>query len=57
MYRQFYEGMTWSDLPLFTLVLFVSIFLAVVVRLFVLHRGRDYESMARMPIDGGNADG
>ena len=50
MYKTFYEGMSLSELPLFALVLFVSLFLVVVVRTFVLRRARDFDRLAAMPL-------
>ena len=51
MYRWFYEGMTLQSLPLFTLVLFVGVFLTVVGRTFVLRQSRDYDAMAQLPLE------
>lgn len=50
MYKQFYEGMDLTHLPLFTLILFIAVFLAAVIRMFVLHRAADYEQIARLPL-------
>ncbi len=50
MYKTFYEGMGLGALPLFALVLFVSLFVVVVVRTFVLRRARDFDRLAAMPL-------
>ena len=50
MYKAFYEGMTLTHLPLFSLFLFTVIFIAVVIRTFVLRRARDFDEAARMPL-------
>jgi hypothetical protein len=50
MYRQFYEGMDLTRLPVFTLVLFMIVFGVAVVRMFVFGRARDFDHLARMPV-------
>ncbi len=50
MKQQFYAGMELAHLPLFTLVLFVSVFLIVVVRMFVFRRAEHFENLARLPL-------
>lgn len=50
MYREFYAGATLLDLPLFTLILFVTVFLAVVARTFLLRKSRDFDGMAQLPL-------
>ncbi len=50
MYRTFFEGMSLAELPIFALVLFVSLFVVVVVRTFVLRRSRDFDRLAAMPL-------
>lgn len=50
MYRWFYEGMSLQSLPLFTLVLFVGVFVAVIARTFLMRRSRDFDSLAEMPL-------
>lgn len=50
MYKQFYQGMTLTELPLFTLILFLSVFLGVVAWLFAVRRGGDYEALAQLPL-------
>ena len=51
MYRQFYEAMPLSHLPLFTLLLFVGIFGAVLVRLFFKKSAQDFDLLARLPLE------
>lgn len=50
MYKQFYQGMTLTHLPLFTLVLFVAVFFGVLAWLFLARRGGDFEAVARLPL-------
>lgn len=50
MYRQFYEGMTLTHLPLFTLILFVALFMGAVIRTFVLRSSKDFEQVSRLPL-------
>lgn len=50
MYKQFYAGMSLTDLPLFTLCLFVAVFVFVVGRTFVARRSRDFDRYAQMPL-------
>lgn len=50
MYQEFYRGSDLLHLPLFALCLFVAVFCAVVVWLFVLRRGdRKFDELAQMP--------
>ncbi|MGA9523864.1 MAG: CcoQ/FixQ family Cbb3-type cytochrome c oxidase assembly chaperone [Myxococcaceae bacterium] len=53
MKQQFYEGMDLTFLPLFTLVLFVSVFLIAIVRMFVFRRAEHFDNLARLPIEDG----
>lgn len=56
MYRQFYQGMTLTHLPLFTLILFIAVFLGVVAWVFLGRRRQDFDALARMPFaEGGGA--
>jgi cytochrome c oxidase cbb3-type subunit IV len=50
MFRQFYEGMQLTHLPLFTLLLFFSVFVGVAAWVFLARRGQDYEALARLPL-------
>ncbi|MFN7131426.1 MAG: CcoQ/FixQ family Cbb3-type cytochrome c oxidase assembly chaperone [Myxococcales bacterium] len=49
MYRQFYAGMAFEYLPLFALLLFLSVFVANAVRL-LRRRPADFEPLARLPL-------
>jgi len=50
MYAQFYAHMPWRELPIFALLLFVTVFSAVVVK-FVLFTSRaDLDPLARLPL-------
>jgi cytochrome c oxidase cbb3-type subunit 4 len=50
MFRQFYEGMQLTHFPLFTLVLFFAVFVGVAAWVFLARRGRDYDTLARLPL-------
>jgi cytochrome c oxidase cbb3-type subunit 4 len=50
MYKQFYQGMTLTQLPLFTLVLFLAVFLGVVAWVFFVRRSRDFDALAQLPL-------
>lgn len=51
MYRSFYAGMSLTDLPLFALMLFVTVFLAVIVRTWVFRKREEFDALARLPFD------
>jgi cbb3-type cytochrome oxidase subunit 3 len=51
MFRQFFAGMEWTGLALGAMALFLALFAAVLVRLFVLHTRRDYDADSRLPLD------
>jgi cytochrome c oxidase cbb3-type subunit 4 len=55
MYRQFYEGMDLTHLPMFTLVLFILIFAAAILRTFVFRRAGDFDHLAHMPLSEGSS--
>lgn len=50
MWRQFYEGMDWVHLPLFTLLLFFAVFLGVTAWVMFARRGQDYDALSRLPL-------
>lgn len=50
MYKQFYEGMTLTHLPLFALWLFIAVFLGVCVWVFVARRSQDFDALAQLPL-------
>lgn len=50
MYKQFYQGMSLTHLPLFTLVLFIAVFFGVLAWVFLVRRGGDFEALARLPL-------
>ena len=50
MYKQFYQGMSLTHLPLFSLILFIAVFFGVVAWLFRVRRGRDFDALAQMPL-------
>jgi len=52
MYKQFYQGMALTELPLFALVLFVAIFLGVCAWVFVGRRSQDFDALAHLPLTG-----
>lgn len=50
MYKQFYAGMSLTELPLFALVLFILVFLAVCAWVYGVRRRQDFDSLANMPL-------
>jgi cytochrome c oxidase cbb3-type subunit IV len=50
MWKQFYEGMELTQLPLFTLLLFFAVFLGVAAWVFLGRRGQDYDALSRLPL-------
>ena len=50
MYRSFYAGMSYTDLPLFALVLFFCVFLGVTAYVLFFRRNEDYAALARLPL-------
>lgn len=50
MYRQFYQGMDLTHLPLFALLFFLAVFLGVVAWLFLARRSRDFEAVSLLPL-------
>ncbi|MCG5055373.1 MAG: CcoQ/FixQ family Cbb3-type cytochrome c oxidase assembly chaperone [Myxococcales bacterium] len=53
MYRQFYQGMSFADLPLLALLLFFSTFVAVILRVTLFRKRNDFDHVARLPLDEG----
>jgi len=51
MYREFFAGMEWTGLALFAMVLFLALFVLMLLRVFVFHSRRDYDSAALLPFD------
>ena len=57
MYRQFYSGMPWTDLPVLALLLFFAVFVAVIVRVSRKSRREALDIAARLPFDGNERTG
>lgn len=57
MYQEFYRGSQLLNLPLFTLCLFLAIFVAVVAWVFFFQKKHHFDQVARLPLDGDNAGG
>lgn len=53
MYKQFFAGMEWTELPLFALGLFIAMFVLMVLRTFVYKTKRDFEPAAQLPLFDG----
>lgn len=53
MYRQFYAGMSYADLPLFAFLLFLCTFAAVIVRVSIQKRRGQLARVERLPLDDG----
>ena len=51
MYKQFYAGMSYADLPLFALLFFFGVFVVVVLRQYLVKRKSDYDDVARLPLE------
>lgn len=50
MYKQFYEGMALTELPLFALVLFIAVFFGVCAWVFGARRSQDFDALAQLPL-------
>lgn len=50
MYKAFYSQLTFTWLPQAVTLFFVAVFAIALVRLFVLRRRRDFDSIAAMPL-------
>lgn len=57
MFGQFYAGMHWTSLPVFALILFLTVFLVVVVRTILLAKRDDVDKLARLPLEDEPAAG
>jgi cbb3-type cytochrome oxidase subunit 3 len=57
MFAQFYAHMPWTDLPVFALLLFFSVFLAVVARMLTRKQRAELESLARLPLERDDVPG
>jgi cytochrome c oxidase cbb3-type subunit 4 len=55
MYKQFFQGMDYTHLPLFTLVLFVALFVGMLVHVLFVRRRSDYDAVASLPLTDGPA--
>ena len=53
MKQEFYAGMAYTGLPLFTLLLFIAMFVGVLVWVLVLRRRSDFDAVARLPLADG----
>lgn len=54
MYKEFFKDSTFLNFPLFTLLLFVSIFAFVVLRALFQKRGDPrIEALSRLPLEDG----
>lgn len=50
MYKQFYEGLQATHLPLATLFLFIAVFAVSIIRLFVIKKKQDFDGVAQLPL-------
>jgi cytochrome c oxidase cbb3-type subunit 4 len=55
MFGQFYAGMHWTALPLFALILFLTVFLVVVLRTILLAKRDEVDRLARLPLEDDEA--
>jgi hypothetical protein len=51
MYRQFYEGMKFAELPMLAMLMFFTMFAAVILRVTVFKKRNDFERVSRLPLD------
>jgi hypothetical protein len=51
MYAHFYAHMRWASLPIFALCLFLSTFVAVVIRVCLASRRKEIDVAAQLPFD------
>lgn len=56
MYKQFYQGMALTGLPLFALFLFLAVFLGVLAWVFLARRGQDFDALAHLPLSESDRD-
>jgi len=57
MYAQFYAHMPWTDLPVFALLLFLSVFLVVIARMLTRKQRAELEAVARLPLERDDVPG
>ena len=57
MFAQFYAHMPWTDLPIFALLLFFSVFLAAVARVLSRKQRVELEAVARLPLERDDVPG
>jgi len=50
MWKTFYQGMDYTELPLFAMLLFIGVFVAVILRVTVARRASDFDPLAAMPL-------
>lgn len=53
MFKQFFAGMEWTELPLFALGLFIAMFVLMTLRTFVYKTKGDFEPAAQLPLFDG----
>ncbi len=54
MYQQYFAGMAWQWLPLLALFLFLTMFVLMLVRTFVVKRKTDFDAVAALPLSDGD---
>lgn len=50
MYKPFFASSAWTELAIFGLVLFISVFVLVLLRTWVFKTKKDYDAVAAMPL-------
>lgn len=53
MFKQFFAGMEYTELPLFALGLFMAMFALMALRTFLYKSSRDFEPAAQLPLYDG----
>jgi hypothetical protein len=56
MYRQFFANLDSAALPLLAMFLFMAAFAAILIRLFVRRRRRDFDPVAELPLANDTLD-
>lgn len=50
MYKAFYQQLTFGWLPQLTTIFFFALFVLALAWVFVIHRRKDFDSIAAMPL-------
>lgn len=53
MFKEFFAGMEWTELPIFALGLFMAMFVLVVLRTFAFKTKSDFAPHSELPLSDG----